>query len=222
MLEIEQGKSYKDALIQLHANYNQYNDGVVPIGDYYYLSGLYCEVNSIDSALLYLNKFKQGIQVSTTEDNLAITARLRRIAEKQNNYKQANDYAQKEMLYTDTININREQNLIEKVTEKYKSKLYKSQLRDERLKTRLMRYLILLLLVGSLSITYIIYTRYKHRVAKVHKDKALAYDLIDTLTTSQSILKQQYEAMKSSSNTKDAETIVAVMEQFNNLIKLAS
>ncbi len=219
ILEIEQGKPLEAVLIQLHENYNKYNNGVVPPSDYYYLSDLYCEVNNTDSALLYLNKYKQRAKALTTEDRLAITVRLHKIAEKQNNYKQANDYAQIEMLYADTINIIREQYLIEKVTEKYKSQLFKSQFINEKSKSKIMRYLILLLFVGSSSITYVIYTRYKNRVAKMNEDKALANDLIDSLTTSQSILTQQYEAIKSSNNSKDAETIVAVMEQFNNLIE---
>ncbi len=210
----------------------QYNNGVVPESYYSYLTEIYAKLSQPDSAMYYLNKFENN---NSLQHKASKSRKLYQIAKNSGNISDALKHYEELSIIEDSIYKQDKQQLVDAVSEKYKSQLYKSSLNEEKQRHKvsiIIIWLLFILLVASIVIIYCI-NRYVilKRLNEQRQQEAIVFrqqEQIATLEEAQYNMHKQYESLLSEVGSNDEVEIKAInkieetVSHINNLLENVS
>ena len=219
--------SLRQYKVEIFDVYRQFTDGQIPIEHYPFIGYIYLEEGKIDSAYMLYNQYYTQ-QTSIQPSNVGVLAMLSKIEFMRKNYKAAYEYECSYTHYMDSINENRQNDLIQNLEKKYKTEYleesYKALTRTHKYAMRIWTLgIILILVIGGVIISYyrIALYRKKQEVAEceqyIEEGKNLYTDLVG-----------KYEKIKAHMNVQDerSQTLFVVLgnriESLKQLLEWAS
>lgn len=210
-LNIQRGIPIKEIKDNMFKSYNKYNYGEVPASDYYLVSNLYIQLNNIDSARYYLNiHSKVNAHKPDSRNKIAILLRLKDIEKKLNNYKKAMEYSDSAETILDSISLAEDKQLIQELSEKHKSKLYKISFKKERRRTIAMAIFAVLLFMALLFCILFIFYIKKYVLLKKNNELNKFESQAIVMLEAQLNLQERYKSLLFEIKSNDLEEVDAI------------
>ncbi len=224
----------RDVITNIFAIYKEYNDGEIPINDYYLLSTLYAAKGDVDSVNLYLDLYLTTTNASLHRD-IVVNRVKYELAKKTRSIDEIIQLAAENEVQISQLNNEDKQHQIEVVIEKYKSQLYKTSFNEEKQKNKISIIIVGLLSLLLIAAVGVIYFTYRYVVLKrlneQRQQEVILFDQqehIATLEEAQYSLHKQYKSLLSEIESNDEVEVKAINKieetvcHINNLLESVS
>ncbi len=221
-VELNKGVSSQVIIDNMYEVYDQYSGGDVIEDHYYFIGKTYSSIPNADSARHYLYKHL-NLHEQTIDNNAAVNLVLSDLETRLGNLSKAMEYNRVADHIIDSLNNIRYNNTLSSIVSNHKVELYDIELK--RLNVEHRNYIIIFLLsvVALVFGIYVIVITYRSRLQRKEQDLAIANELIESLTASQSILEKQKKELEQigeeHSNIIAVRNIINVTNKINSLVE---
>lgn len=183
--------------------YRQFNGDTIPISHYMPIGQIYFKIGNTDSTRYYLNKYLETNQGSQS-DNIGIYATLSQNEKRENNYKKALEYREQYNILSDSLIKVQNDNLIEKLDQKYKTQYLQRSYEVLEAKHKLQKLVNSLILILVAIVGGILICLYRYIAARKNQKIEEYRQYIEEVDANYENLTLKYKNLKDLAAAKGA------------------
>lgn len=217
-------QTYKQDIFDI---YNRYADGEIPVEHYPLIGYIYWQEGQIDSARILCNRY-YSLQPHITSLNVGVLSILSQVEESDGNYKKALFYERLYSNYSDSLNMEWRNNLVQNLERKYRTEYFQKSYAALKKTSRYAMVSLILVIAIIIILAAVVIASYKRAIYRKNQELSEYEHYIRESKTHYAELTHEYNEIKRNLTipNEHSQTLFVILENriksLQKLLELAS